>query len=76
MIINRRDAQGRPRDIELTDLEMVVKDIHQNLMDRGMDQATALMVLEGNDLPTFNRDDTPTLQQALSDINFRIYLLD
>ena len=76
MIINHRDSQGRPRDIELTDLEMVVKEIHTNLMDRGMSQDQALMTLEGNDLPTFLPSASPTLQAVLSDLNFRFYLLD
>lgn len=76
MIIHRRDPEGRPRDIEFSDLELLVKEIHSNLMDRGFDQGTALMMLEGNDLPTFLPSSCPTLQSTLNDLNFRFYLLD
>lgn len=75
MIIYRRDAQGRPRDIELNDLEMVVKEIHCNLMDRGLDAATALLYITAADLPT-QPNQMPGLNEALRDLEFRAYLAD
>lgn len=75
MIIHRRDAQGRPRDIELTEAEALVKEIHSNLMDRGLDQGEALIHMTGADLPHRNLD-LPFLNAALSDLEFRSYLVD
>jgi hypothetical protein len=74
MIVHRRGPDGLPREVELTEAEALVKEVHENLMDRGVDQGTALLMIEGRDLPTFTEDASPLLAAALADPEFRLYL--
>lgn len=74
MIIHRRGSDGLPREVELSEGEALVKEIHSNLMDRGHDQGSALIILEGRDLPTFDEERSPFLRGVLADPEFRLYL--
>lgn len=47
MKVLQRRPDGTPRDVELTDAEMVVSEIHSNLMDTGLSQGDAMIVLRG-----------------------------
>lgn len=63
---------GTPRVVELTDAETLIADIHTRLVDRGIDQGTALMMLRGTDLPV--RSEAPDLDAALADEPFALWL--
>lgn len=39
------------RTVELTEPEIVLKQVHENLMDRGMCQSDAILAMTGIDLP-------------------------
>lgn len=42
---------GCPKEVELTDVELVIQEIHDNLMDVGMSQGQALRLIMGGDVP-------------------------
>jgi hypothetical protein len=75
MNIIRRGPDGDPREVELTLEEALVKEIHDALMDRGLDQGTALIHMTGADLPEGLQPDQPLLREVLSDTDFRLYLI-
>lgn len=65
---------GTPRAVELTEAEELVADIHARLVDRGLDQGTALVMLRGADVPEGTRSEAPALEQVLTDGQFILWL--
>jgi hypothetical protein len=46
-VLKRCQQHGNPIEVELTDAEMVISEIHSNLMDTGLNQGDAMIVLRG-----------------------------
>lgn len=65
-------SDGTPRTVELTDAETLLADVHTRLVDRGIDQGAALVMLRGTDLPV--RSEAPALDAALADEPFALWL--
>jgi len=61
--------------VELTPQELLVSEIHANLMDRGLDQGTALIYINGGEIPSGLRHPTPELDKVLSDLEFVLHLI-
>lgn len=74
MKIIRSGADGNPRELELTPEEMIVKDVHDRLMDLGHDQGTALMMLMGSKVSDGLRSPAEALDRVLADEQFLAYL--
>lgn len=66
MIVHERREDGTPIEVELTDVEYVVAEIHSLLMDQGMAQGDAMIMLRGALVAPGLRTDTPTLDAVLS----------
>lgn len=67
-------SDGTPRAVELTAAEELLADVHARLVDRGIDQGAALVMLRGTDLPAGLRSEAPALDAALADEPFTLWL--
>jgi hypothetical protein len=53
-------------ETEFTDEEMLVMEIHELLLDQGMSQGEAMIVLRGSRVPEELRTETPYLDAILT----------
>lgn len=58
-------TNGEPSAVELTDLEMLVSEIHSNLMDLGFCQGDAVVMLRGSAIPEGLQQEQPVLDRVL-----------
>lgn len=73
-IITRR-SDGSPSEVEFTDLEEIVAQVHSRMMNAGMDQGTALSILLGaTPVSSVGDSDYAELDAVLADDEFLAYL--
>ena len=75
MIILEVGADGNPRSVKLTKKEMLVKEVHERMMDAGIDQGRAVQILLGaTPMSTVNDGNHKYLDKALEDSAFIAWL--
>lgn len=57
---------GEPSVVEMTDTELIVRDIHSNLMDLGYSQGDAMIMLRGMAIPQTLQEPQPFLRRTLT----------
>lgn len=62
-----------PREVELTEAEDLIKEIHDLLVDQGYGPAAAVDLIIGSNIPPYLRTETPTLDSAVT-ADFIAYL--
>jgi hypothetical protein len=60
--------------VEFTHDELIIREIHDLLLDQGYDQGTATDMIFGCEVPIYLRSKTPTLDKVMQDVDFIAYL--
>jgi hypothetical protein len=60
--------------VEFTDAELLVKEIHSNLMEMGYDQGTAMIMIRASHVPPGLHEPTQALDKVLADEHFVLWL--
>jgi hypothetical protein len=66
MIVHRRDAKGRPREVGLNDAEKLMCELYNIQLDLGKGCQDALTALTGPDIPSTLRQENPVLDAILT----------